>query len=387
MRPISLLWVLLAVAAVFVPNPSFAQTETNDGPVVHGVFFFSPTCPHCELVLQEHLPDVFWQFGGDPALHYDETAHPEDVAFYRMTNGTLDFLLVNVSVDTGGDMYVADIERLGIPDDRTGVPRLDIGEVYLVGSVEIPEALPGLVEQGLSIGGVAWPTIPGIEDALASIPRLDGENPSASDEEQPTVVETLPVAASETISDRVARDPLGNGLAIAVLVGLVASVVTVPVMLGRGSLGQGPSWMVPVFAGVGTMVSIYLGSVEATGVEAMCGPVGDCNAVQQSQYASVLGIPIGILGVVGYVVLLLGWISSKTIHGRLGDWGAVTAFAVAFGGTLFSIYLTFLEPFIIGATCMWCLASALCIVGLLWLTAAPGWAAVGRLRASRSVDV
>jgi uncharacterized membrane protein len=53
---------------------------------------------------------------------------------------------------------------------------------------------------------------------------------------------------------------------------------------------------------------------------------------------------------------------------------------------LFSIYLTFLEPFVIAATCMWCLASALCIVGLLWLTAAPGWAAVDRLRASLNVD-
>ena len=381
-----MLLLMLAVAGVVAPNPSFAQTETNDGPVVHGVFFFSPTCSHCELVLQEHLPDVFWQFGGDPALHYDDTARPEDVAFYRMTNGTIDLLLINVSVDTGGDMYAADIERLGIPENRTGVPRLDIGEVYLVGSVEIPEALPGLVEHGLSIGGIAWPTIPGIENALASIPLHDSGIPSTGDEEQDTVVEALPVADAETISDRVARDPLGNGLAIAVLVGLVASVVTIPVLLGRGSLREGPSWMVPVLAGVGTIVSIYLGSVEATGAEAVCGPVGDCNAVQQSQYASILGIPIGILGVVGYVVLLIGWIFSKTIHGRLGDWGAGTAFAVAFGGTLFSIYLTFLEPFVIGATCMWCLASALCIVGLLWLTAAPGWAAVGRLRVSANVD-
>jgi hypothetical protein len=67
---------MLAVAVFVAPNPSFAQSETNDDPVVHGVFFFSPTCPHCELVLQEHLPEVFWQFGGDPALRYDDTARP-----------------------------------------------------------------------------------------------------------------------------------------------------------------------------------------------------------------------------------------------------------------------------------------------------------------------
>ena len=41
-------------------------------------------------------------------------------------------------------------------------------------------------------------------------------------------------------------------------------------------------------------------------------------------------------------------------------------------GTLFSIYLTFLEPFMIGATCAWCLASAVIMTTLMWLTAAPG---------------
>jgi uncharacterized membrane protein len=42
---------------------------------------------------------------------------------------------------------------------------------------------------------------------------------------------------------------------------------------------------------------------------------------------------------------------------------------------LFSIYLTFLEPFVIGATCAWCLTSALIMTLLLW-AAAPEAAAV-----------
>jgi len=36
-------------------------------------------------------------------------------------------------------------------------------------------------------------------------------------------------------------------------------------------------------------------------------------------------------------------------------------------GTLFSIYLTFLEPFVIGATCAWCLSSAIIMTLLIWL--------------------
>jgi uncharacterized membrane protein len=48
-------------------------------------------------------------------------------------------------------------------------------------------------------------------------------------------------------------------------------------------------------------------------------------------------------------------------------------------GTLFSIYLTFLEPFVIGATCAWCVTSAIVMTALLALTAAPGKRAISML--------
>jgi uncharacterized membrane protein len=267
-------------------------------------------------------------------------------------------------------MYTADIARLRIPENRKGVPRVDVGQTYLVGSSEIPEQMPRLIEEGLAAGGVAWPEIPGIEEALASIPGTDAST------------DTVTLPASDTIGDRFATDPLGNSLAVVVLVALIVSLVAVPIVLAKGALGDGPPWMIPVLATVGTLVSLYLAQVETTGAEAVCGPVGDCNAVQQSAYASIFGIPIGVLGVVGYLLLFIAWIVSNTVHGRVGQWGAVAAFAIAFGGTAFSVYLTFLEPFVIGATCMWCLTSALCIAGLLWLTAGRGWRAFGHIRAS-----
>ena len=40
-------------------------------------------------------------------------------------------------------------------------------------------------------------------------------------------------------------------------------------------------------------------------------------------------------------------------------------------GTLFSIYLTVLEPFVIGATCLWCLSSAVIMTVIMWLAAKP----------------
>ncbi len=375
------LLVLLIATLVAAAFPALAQTDTDEGPVVQAVMFFSPTCGHCELVINEHLPVIFEQYGGEPTILFDDTIPPEEVAFYKMSNGTLEILMVDASVEIGASMFGEDSERLGV--DRPGVPRLDIEEIYLVGSEQIPAELPGIIEEGLANGGISWPDVPGLDAALATIPGASDANQSNSGEAD-TPTDTLPAASDETIGDKIARDPLGNGLAILVLVGLIASLVLVPILVSRGSLGGGPSWVVPVLAVIGLGVSLYLGSVETSGVEAVCGPVGDCNAVQQSSYASIFGIPIGVLGAIAYAALIVGWIVSRVSKGRVADVASVLVAATAFGGTAFSIYLTFLEPFVIGATCMWCLASALAIVGLLWLTAPPGWAAFERLRGSDS---
>jgi uncharacterized membrane protein len=43
---------------------------------------------------------------------------------------------------------------------------------------------------------------------------------------------------------------------------------------------------------------------------------------------------------------------------------------MALGGAIFSIYLTFLEPFVIGATCLWCLSSAVIMTAILLILVA-----------------
>ena len=388
-------FLLALVAALFaIALPASAQSDADEDAVVRAVFFFSPTCGHCEYVINEVLPGVFEQYGGEFSVFLDEALPLKDRSFYEMTNGTLDILLVDVMVEAGADLYESDTERLRIPDDRMGVPRLVVMDDYYVGSAEIPDELPGIIEAGLETGGIPWPGLPGIEDAIAAVPGMaDGNQPVGAQDtpddepatESPPVengAAALPSAEEESVADRFGNDPVGNSLAVAVLVAMIASLVAVPIMVGKGLLGSTPVWLVPVLALVGIGVSIYLGSVEASGADAVCGPVGDCNAVQQSEYASIFGIPIGVLGVIGYGLLLAGWVVSRVAKGTLADLGLILAGAVAFGGTLFSIYLTFLEPFVIGATCMWCLTSAVAIMGLLWLTAGPAWAAFGRLRSS-----
>lgn len=378
---ITLLFVLVAML-FSIALPAFAQSDGEGDPVVRVVFFFSPTCGHCEYVINEVLPGVFEEYGGEPSVFFDETLPEGEVSFYEMTNGTLDILFGDVTVDAAAALYEADTERLSVPEERMGVPRLVVLDDYYVGSAEIPEELPGIIEAGVAAGGIPWPDIAGIEDAIAAVPGMAEGNQPIDGEPTGEAAPSIPDSEDQTVAERFGNDPIGNGLAVLVLIAMIASLVAVPILISKGRLSTTPDWLIPVLAVIGIGVSIYLGGVEASGTEAVCGPVGDCNAVQQSEYATILGIPVGVLGVIGYAALLVGWIVAKTTKGRLADFGMIAAALVSVGGTLFSIYLTFLEPFVIGATCMWCLASAVAIAGLLWLTAGPGWAAFGRLRSS-----
>jgi uncharacterized membrane protein len=362
--------------------PSPAPTDAAaSGAVVRGVFFFSPTCPHCEAVITEHLPGLFESHGGEPSVSVDETAPSGAMAFYLMSNGRLQLLMVDVSVDAGARMFVSDAQRLGLGE--AGVPLLAIGDGYLGGSVDIPEQLPGIVDAGLAGAGIGWPPVDGLAAALAAFPEA-GDVPGMDDARTSDVI--LPTGDQSAL-DKVTRDPVGNGLAILVLLVLVASLVAVPLML-RGDRLRAPlgrqRLLVPVLAVVGIVVAAYLGWVESNSVDAVCGPVGDCNAVQDSDYAVLLGLlPTWVLGIVGYALILGCWAVSRLLQGSLADATVAAITLVAYGGTVFSAWLTFLEPFVIGATCMWCITSALAMLAILWLSAADGWAALRRLLDSR----
>jgi len=406
-RRLGLLALLLAAAAAVTPAASAEEGK------VQAVLFFSLTCGHCEYVINELLlPVWFPQYGGEPEWRYDASLGDE-AAFYLVTNGTLEVLMVNRDLPAGREFYDLATDALAIPQERMGVPRLVVGNGYLVGSGEIPEQFPGLVEAGLASGGIDWPTLPGIEEILAGIPAeppttttipsttttvTAAEGTTTTTAETSTTIPheattTLPAETTTTVAeevvlfdddspwDRFRRDTAANSLALAVLALMVLSLVGVAVLARRGDEAGPPGMAVPLLALAGLAVAAYLAFVETSGSEAVCGPVGNCNAVQQSEWAKVLGVHIGVIGVAGHAVALVAWAVARFARGPLADWARVGLFAGAVVGTAFSIYLTFLEPFVIGATCLWCLSSAVIVTGLMWLTARPAAAAWARLRA------
>jgi uncharacterized membrane protein len=399
---------LLSIAALLAVLTMNALPAGAEEGAVRAVLFFSPTCGHCAYVINDLLlPVWFPQYGGDPEWS-SAGVGDEEAVFYLATNGRLEIVLVDVSTEAGSQFYYSAAEELDIPDQRMGVPRLVVGDQYYVGSAEIPDEFPGIIEQGLASGGIDWPDLIGMDEIVAALTggsttttvpeTTTTSTPGDSTTTAPGTTSTVPATTSTTAAvttttegilpiggdspwDRFRRDSAANSLALVVLALMVLSLAGVALAARWGDDTGPPGIAVPLLALAGLAVAAYLAFVETSGSEAVCGPVGDCNAVQQSEWARVLGIPIGVIGVAGYAVALVSWVVARFASGGLSDWARVALFAGAVAGTGFSIYLTFLEPFVIGATCLWCLSSAVIVTALMWLLARPAAAAWGRLRA------
>jgi uncharacterized membrane protein/thiol-disulfide isomerase/thioredoxin len=371
MKGIAILTIMkrLIICSLFLPFLLLTLTaassqSTPSEVVVHAVLFYSPTCAHCEYVITEALPPIFEKYGDQ-----------------------LSMVGIDISQSAGYTLFMNALKYFNI--EQGGVPFLVVGDTYLVGSVDIPNQFPGLIDHYLAQGGVDWPTIPGLAEVInAPTPT---EAPSAT----PVVTEistALPTSITPTstpipglllsgshtpsVGATFANDPLGNSLAVVVLVAMILSVggaILVFQRTNRAKLSHSWGWLIPILCVIGLLVAGYLAYVETSQVEAICGPIGDCNTVQQSEYARLFGIlPVGILGVADYGMILLAWVIEQFSNKRKAAYASLAIFGMSGFGVLFSIYLTFLEPFVIGATCAWCLTSSIIMTALLWLSIFPG---------------
>ena len=349
---------LLLVTGLLL-NPAIANAQSTDV-VVHAVLFYSPTCGHCEYVINEVLPSLMEKYGSQ-----------------------LEIVGIDVTVPEGQELFMSAMHSFNLPG--SGVPFLVIGDTYLVGSVDIPEQLPSLIDTHIAQGGLDYPDIPGLREALdvssATAPQTDLETDSVSPSTA-TPTNTL-INDNLTWQEKFTRDLAGNTLAVIVLLGMIASLMWVILEFPKRKkfkINEDHAWIIPALCLLGFGVAGYLAYVETANVTAVCGPVGDCNTVQQSEYARLFGIlPIGVLGLMGYVAVAIAWVIARYSKNQITDWASIAVLVFAYLGTLFSAYLTFLEPFVIGATCAWCLTSAVIITALMLLSVYPAKLALSKL--------
>ena len=116
-------------------------------------------------------------------------------------------------------------------------------------------------------------------------------------------------------------------------------------------------------ATVGLAIATYLTIVHYAGGEPVCAVAHGCATVQKSDYAQLAGVPVALLGVVGYAAILTSLI-------RDTETTRTAAAFLSISGLAFSGWLTYVEVFELDAICIWCVGSAICMALLAVITTA-----------------
>jgi uncharacterized membrane protein len=113
---------------------------------------------------------------------------------------------------------------------------------------------------------------------------------------------------------------------------------------------------------IGLGVASYLTYVHYAGIKPACTAGESCTKVQTSVYSELAGVPVALIGLIGYVAIMASLLAPENETTRF----ATVAFTVV--GFGFSAYLTYRELFSIHAICEWCVSSAIIITLLMCLS-------------------
>jgi uncharacterized membrane protein len=114
----------------------------------------------------------------------------------------------------------------------------------------------------------------------------------------------------------------------------------------------------------GLFVALYLTLYKLGYIGTLVCAVGSCETVQTSKWATLLGQPVGAWGVAYYIAVFV--ISIVGLSAALAESRGLSLVLVGMTGfgVLFSLWLTYLELFVIHAICQWCVISAVLATAL-----------------------
>lgn len=125
-----------------------------------------------------------------------------------------------------------------------------------------------------------------------------------------------------------------------------------------------------VLAIVGVGLASYLTYVHYAGIRPACTAGESCAKVQTSIYSELAGVPVALMGLIGYIAILGSLLAPGSEQTRFAT------VVLTLGGFAFSAYLTYRELFSIHAICEWCVSSA-SIMTLLAILATARFLRVG----------
>jgi uncharacterized membrane protein len=115
-----------------------------------------------------------------------------------------------------------------------------------------------------------------------------------------------------------------------------------------------------IVALVGIYDSVYLTIHHFTGEKVPCSLVTGCEQVLSSQYAEMFGIPTAAFGVLAYFLVFS--LAILAAYGNKKMWSAFGLFVSVM--LIFTAYLVYLQAYVIGAFCQFCLISAITTTSL-----------------------
>ena len=119
---------------------------------------------------------------------------------------------------------------------------------------------------------------------------------------------------------------------------------------------------------LGLFVSTYLFLYKTGALGTIACGTGGCETVQLSAQSRFLGVEVALIGMVGYGVILAVALAAVQPALASARWPAVALAGLSGGAFLFTLYLKYLELFVIHAICRWCVVSAVLITAIFVLS-------------------
>jgi uncharacterized membrane protein len=131
-----------------------------------------------------------------------------------------------------------------------------------------------------------------------------------------------------------------------------------------------------VLAMAGVFISLYLYLYKIGKIGNLACGTGGCEIVQQSPQSRFLGVEVALIGVIGYVLLVV--LAAAALQPRFAgrSWPVLGLLGASGGALAFTLYLKYLEFFVIQAICRWCVVSAV-IIAVMFVLSVVEWRRAG----------
>ncbi|MCD4672101.1 MAG: cytochrome c biogenesis CcdA family protein [Anaerolineaceae bacterium] len=165
-NPAVILQATPLVPPVAGPQVGPGISEEIEGQV-HGLYFYSEECAHCEVVYKEVIQPLQAEYGS-----------------------LLDLRLLKIDNPDDYELLIEAEEIFGVQPKNRGLPTTILGDKIIIGEEDSLTLIDPAIRQAIEAGGLNWPAIPGLDPASLNGDNANFANPEICTVENPEACET-----------------------------------------------------------------------------------------------------------------------------------------------------------------------------------------------------